>query len=655
MEIFADLFPLLVIGLVVGSIYSIAATGLVLTYRTSGIFNFAHGAVGMFAAFFFAWLVQRVRLPVWLAAIVSVAGMAPLMGVALDRVIFRPLREAATVVKIVVTIGLLVALQGLAATLWGRSGLFAQQIFPTTSYRITGRLSISADQIGIVSVGVFVSLVLWLVIRHTRFGVAMRAVVDRPDLAELMGESSALISSAAWALGSALAALAGVLLTPQVSLEVFILTFLVINAYSAAMLGRLESLPLTFAGGIVLGVGETLVGRYAPRSVSSSLVASLSVILLFALLIVPRRTPLREPREAAASAPPKPLGAALAGEAVARPLHPLLRRAGLSTLVAVAILGPLALSARWIFVLDTSLAYSMTFLSLVILVGYGGQISLGQAALAGVGGVVVAHLMRGAGLPFLVALPIAGLAAVPVGALLAFPALRLHGLFLALATMAFGLLMEKAVFVRTSVTGGTTGLSVPRPSWLASDYRFCYVLLGVFALLAWGARNLRRGKWGRVLAAMRDSEVAARSIGVSMTQVKIAVFSMAAFVAAVGGASRVLVFQRVASDDFIALFSLVFLAVAVIGGISSWVGALIGGFVYAFVPPLVSLAGVQVLDDLVPVAFGLGAIALAQNPHGIMTEPRRVWGALRRAMDRASGRFEEATRVEEAPVAPTTR
>jgi branched-chain amino acid transport system permease protein len=641
LDLLLSWLPLLVIGLVVGSVYSVAAAGLVLSYRASGIFNFAYGAIGMFSAFFFAWLVQRAGLPVVAAAIVAVGGMAPLLGVALETAIFRPLREAATVVKIVVTIGLLIALQGLASTLWGRSGLRAQPIFPSTVFRVSSRLSISADQVGIVAIAAFVSVCLWLFLRHTRLGTSMRAVVDRPELAELMGLSSRRIAAASWALGSALAALAGVMLTPQVSLEVFILTLLVINAYAAAMVGRLESLPLTFAGGIALGLAETFMGRYVPRTIANSLVPSLPFVFLFALLVLPRRTPLREPREAAASAPPRPTARRATGDRGAGA-----RIAKRVALVAAALLVPLALGPRWILVTDQALGYAMIMLSLVILTGYAGQISLGQAGLAAVGAVVAAHLVRDLGVPWLAALPLAGLASMPIGAALAFPALRLHGLFLALATFAFSLMMEKGVLVRHALTGGTSGLGVDRPAGFSSDHALYYLWIVVFGLMAWGAHNLRRGRAGRIFAAMRDSEVAARSIGVSMTRYKVAAFALAAFVAGVGGAAYTATNQRVSSTDFIALLSLVFLAVAVIGGISSWVGALLGGIVFSFVPVLASLPNIPVLDDLVPVAFGLGAIALAQNPHGIVTEPRRILGALGRVSGAAISRYEEATRVE---------
>jgi branched-chain amino acid transport system permease protein len=650
MNVLAAIASVLVIGSVIGSVYSVAATGLVITYRMSGVFNFAHGALGMFAAFFFSWLVQRIGLPIFPAMLVTVLGLAPVTGVLLHFLIFRPLRDAPTVVKIVVTIGLLVALQGLASTFWGRAGLSPQQIFPTTVFRITRGLAVGADQIGVVALGTAVSIGLWLLLAKTRFGVTMRAVVDRPELAELGGISAGRVAAGSWVLGSALAALAGIMLTPQVSLEVFTLTLIVINAYAAAMVGRLESLPLTFAGGVLLGVLETIAVRVLPANVSNSVRPSISFVLLFALLLIPRkRKPLREPREAAATAPPRQLTEELAtAEAIARrPLRDRAIASGGLLLIVLAL--PAVLGAGMTFTLDLALTHAIIFLSLVILVGYGGQISLGQAALAGVGGVVTAHLVSGLGLSWFFAVPLAGLAAVPVGALLAYPALRLHGLFLGLATMAFALLMDNAFFARVVVTGGTTGIRVDRPAGVADDHRFYYVLAALFALLAWGAENLKRGRTGRILAAMRDSETGARSVGISMKSYKVAVFAMSSFVAGVGGAAHTAMFGRVSSDEFQIFFSLVWLAVAVVGGISSWFGALIGGLVYEFVPYLIGQVQSPtlgpVLNDLVPVFFGVAAIALARNPHGIATVPRRIVRGIGARARNAMQRLEEEEAV----------
>ncbi|HEX9695920.1 MAG TPA: ABC transporter permease [Actinomycetota bacterium] len=632
MDLIAGIWPLLVIGLVVGSVYSIAAAGLVLTYRASGVFNFGHGAIGAFSAFFYAWCVQRVGLPIGVAAVLTMAVMAPLLGIGLERLIFRRLRAAPTVVAIVASIGVLVAVQGAAAALWGRSGLSAQRIFPSRVFRLGDRLSIGADQAGVVGVGIIVSLLLWVVLKRTKMGIAMRAVVDRPDLVEAMGYSADRISAASWAMGASLAAVAGILLTPMVSLEVYTLTLIVITAYAAAMVGRLESLPLTFAGGVMLGVGEALVGRFLPQGIAAGVRPSLPFALLLGLLLIPRKRPLREPRAAeGAGAFMEPLRREWSGK----------RRLGTVGLIAAGMITLARLGADVTFAVDLALVHAILFLSLVLLVGYAGQISLAQAALAGVGGIVTAHLVTNLGWNWFAALPVAGLAAVPVGALLAYPALRLHGLFLGLATMAFSLLMDNAIFTRDAITGGSSGIAVRRPEILQSDVRFGVVLVLIFSVLAWGLHNLRRGRTGRILAAMRDSETGARSIGISPTRTKLIVFMMAAFVAGIGGSTYVAAFQRVDAGQFIVFYSIVWLAVAVIGGISTWAGALAGGLVYSIVPFLFDRIGHPAASDMIPVLFGGAAILLARNPRGIVTVPRRVREAVAGWMSDALRPFDE--------------
>lgn len=633
MDLLANVWPLLIIGLVVGSVYAIAAAGLVVTYRASGVFNFAHGAVGMFCAFFYAWAVQRVGLSIGVAAVLTMAVLAPMLGIALERSIFRRLRDAPQVVAIVASIGVLVALQGAAAALWGRTGLSAQRIFPDRIFHIGDRLSLGADQAGVVGMAALVSILLWLLMTRTRLGIAMRAVVDRPDLVETMGMSVERISAISWALGSVLAAAAGILLTPMVSLEVYTLTLIVINAYAAAMVGRLESLPLTFAGGVLLGAGEALVLRFLPQSTAAIVRPSLPFALLLGLLLLPRkRRMLREPRT----------GARAPATAVAPARRQMTgrRRLGVVLLIAAGLVALARIGADVIFAVDLALIHAILFLSLVLLVGYGGQISLAQASLAGVGGIVTAHLIN-AGVPWLVALPLAGLAAMPLGAMLAYPALKLHGLFLGLATMAFALLMDTGIFVREELTGGTTGIRVPRPAWVQSDVRLGVVLILLFAVLAWGLHNVRRGKTGRVLAAIRDSEVGARSIGISVTRTKLLVFTMAAFIAGVGGSAYVVAFERVDANQFIVFSSIIWLAVAVIGGIGSWAGALAGGLIYSLAPFVIDRTGSPVAGDLVPVLFGAGAVMLARNPRGVVTVPRRLRERLSRWTERAAERFDE--------------
>src|SRR5947199_720160 len=280
---------LTIVGIVIGCIYALSATGLVVTYITSGIFNFAHGAVGMIAAFTYWKLVVDEGWPALLALPFILFVFAPLLGVLIDALIMRNLHAASEEVRVIVTVALMLALLGLGFLIWDPT-------FPRTLPRYFGgdhvrlfSLNILYHQIIVVIAAVAVAIGLRLFLFRTRIGVALRAVVDAPDLAAYFGAAPGRIRMLGWAMGSSLAALAGVLLAPLVTLDILLLTLLVINGYAAGIVGRLKSLPLTFAGGVALGLLESYVVGYAPGGVLSQLRPTIPVISLYvALLIFPQ-------------------------------------------------------------------------------------------------------------------------------------------------------------------------------------------------------------------------------------------------------------------------------------------------------------------------------------------------------------------------------
>lgn len=275
------------------------------------------------------------------------------------------------------------------------------------------------------------------------------------------------------------------------------------------------------------------------------------------------------------------------------------------------------------------------FAGLVILAGLSGQISLAHTAFAGTGAFVGAAVV-GTGAPFLVALAAGGLAAVPVAIFVALPAIRLHGLHVALITFGFGLVVSK--LFESQLTGGTTGMAVNRPGFAASDQAFFYVLLAVAGLMVLGARNLQRSPSGRVLAATRDSEVAARAIGVSLPLYRLAVFGLSAFMAGVAGAALGALQGLVTFNDFHPLLSLMWLSVAVIGGLGSAWGAVVAGALWG-------LAGASA-GAYPQLAFGLGAMFLARNERGVIG----VLGALPERLSRLGASLGRAASVHDGEV-----
>ena len=626
------LLQIAVAAVPVGSVYALAASGLVLTYRSSRVFNFAHGAVGMFCAFLFyqSWVAWG--LPVGAAFLLVVAVFAPAMALLLERAVFRRLRDAATSVKVVVTVGLLIALQGGASAIWGGQGsLFLPPLFPQGSVRIAGGVRLGFDQLSILGISLGTMLLLGAVIRFTSFGLRVRAGVDRPDLAELSGVDTARVSAASWAIGFATAAVAGILLTPTLGLDSYNLTLFVIQAFAAALIGRLESFPLAFAGGMIVSLIEQLATGYLPSTCSLCLAVRPAVpfALIFGLLafaaMVPGsklgrwvRTGTGEP-----SAPP-PVAPAPGGAES--------RTVVIAFVAALAVAGPM-LPGEWLTRADRGLAMAGVFASLVVLSGLSGQISLTHGAFVGTGAFTMA-LLASHGVPWPAALVLAALAAVPVAVFVALPAIRLQGLNVALLTFGFGLVV--AQMFQSTLTGGTTGMTAPRPGFATSSLAYFYVLLAVATVLVLMVRNVHRSPTGRVLAAIRDSEPAARSIGVRLPLYRLAVFALSGFLAAAAGA--VLASQQglVTFNDFHPEFSLIWLAVAVIGGLGSASGAVAAAAMWGI--------GATSVGPLSQVVFGLGAMLLAHNERGLA-------GALpgmRAAIGRLSGALARAAAAHDA-------
>lgn len=600
-----QLLSVLIAAIPIGTVYALAASGLVLTYRTSRVFNFAHGGIGMISAFAFyqAWVVWK--LPLGIAFPLIALVFAPLLAIVLERLVFRPLRDAAVSVKVVVTVGLLIALQGVASWVWGGSSIFLPPMFPEGSVAVAAGVRLGYDQLFTLGISVATILILGAIIRFTPFGLKVRASVDRPDLAELAGIDTARVSMISWALGFATAAIAGMLLSPVQGLDSYVLTLFVIQSFAAALFGRLQSFPLAFLGGLLVALLEEVSIAYLPSSCDWCLAVRPAVpfVLIFALLayaaLVPGsrlgrwvRIGTGEP-----SAPPPASGAARQRSR----WIPTVALLGLVAAVIPVVSGP------WVARVERGLAMAGVFASLVILSGLSGQISLAHTAFVGTGAFLMAFLGGHLGLPFPAAVLLAGLATVPVAIFVALPAIRLQGLHVALLTFGFGLVVSK--FFESGLTGGTTGMRVPRPQIASSDPAFMYVLLGIAAALLLLASNLQRSPTGRVLAAIRDSEDASRSIGVRIALYRLAVFALSGFMAGVAGAALGAAQGLITFNDFHPLFSLIWLSAAVIGGLASVGGAVLAAALWGF--------GATSVGALPQAAFGVGAMLLARNERGL--------------------------------------
>lgn len=628
----------LFLGAVVGSIYSLSAFGLVLTYRASGIFNFAHGAIGMFGAFVFYQSVQGGPIGLvfmdydqtWtlspgVALVVVVGLLAPAIGWLLDAVLFRRLADAGEVVKIVATIGLLVAVQGLAGVMWGAGTTLTPTSIFSPRVLTAGGFHAGLEQIATILLTITLAFTLVAFLRYTTLGVRMRAVVDRREVAELAGVDSRRVSAISWAIGTSFATLGGILLAPFFgSLDPITLTFFVVAATAAAIAGRLQSFYLTLAGAIGIGIAQQIVQRYATLDIARQLRPAIPFLVLFGLLFLPQWRRRPSDRWTVPPLPP-----------VLRALSPKDAAARIGIVAAIATAAPFILGHEWQRHLSRVPPVALIFLSLVLICGFAGQVSLCHAALAGLGAFVCAHLVADARIPFLMAVLLAGLAVVPVGVFLALRAANLSPLFLGFATLAFGAVVDEVAFTSRRFSGGLSGVFFSRTESLQSPRTYYLVVLAIFSGVAVLVQNLRRSQTGLALGAMRDSEVGLGALGVDVARLKLTAFTMSAMIAGMGGALLSGADQLATPFSYFKFQSLLFLTLAVVGGIGSWLGAFAGAVIFQLIPPFIHEPFVRDnaltraifgdhLEALLPVFFGIGAIALARNPHGFV-EQLRVW------------------------------
>lgn len=589
------------IGLFTGAAYAIAASGLVLTYSTTRVFNIAHGALGMLFAFVYWDLSQRQNLPAWLSLMLVLLVIAPLVGVFVQRVFTKGLGSAPVGVSLVVTVGILVGLIGVATQIWPPAARSVPQFF--AGHLITmGSVVLTYHQLLTMVLSGVVAGGLYLLLNRTRIGTAMRASVDNPELLELYGGRPQLVAALAWGIGVSLAALAGILLTPVIGLQYYDLTLLVISAYAAAMLGRLTSLPLTYVGAMGLGLVQSYAVGYLPTGGDlAGLRAVVPTLFLYAVIVVMPQAPLRVGQVKGLIAVRVPSLGRSGGWAIG--------------LVLVATFFAATLSNANLLLLGTAATYAIVMLSLVLLTGYGGHVSLAQFTFAGVGALAYCKLDQ----PNLLGLFLACAIAALAGALVALPAIRLTGLYLALSTLAFAELMDKLIFQASFAFKFNGTLEAQRMSFLGIQVTdtgaYTLMMVVFFALVAIGVLTIRRGRLGRVLIAMRDSEVACGTLGLDLRWARVALFAVSAGIAGLAGALFAGLRGTVGAQDFQFFSSLLLLLMAVVWGVTSVTGAWIGGLFLMYLP--VAQSDHPAVAGIAFVVLGFGAVALGRDPNGL--------------------------------------
>jgi ABC-type branched-subunit amino acid transport system ATPase component/branched-subunit amino acid ABC-type transport system permease component len=629
-----DFLPFIVIGLATGAVYGLAGVGLVLAYKTSGIFNLAYGAIAALTVFVFYWLHDEHGWPWGLAAALCVLVLGPIEGLLME-LLGRALERVGATLKVVATVGLLLIVLGVGELWYGNNEVNFPPFLPTSTVPILG-VNVGWDQIAVTIISVVATAVLYYFFRYVRMGFAMRGVVDNPDLLSMTGENPVRVRRWAWIISMSFCSMAGLLLAPGLSLNAVIITTLVVYAFGAAAIGYFSSLPLTFLGGLLIGIAGSLSTKYAV-SVSwlSGLPPAIPFIVLFVALVVTPRARLAERRVVTTLPVHKTWYAPWRVRIVVFAL-------GLVVLGFVPSLVGDNLSIWATFLTDAIL-----LLSLGLLVRVSGQISLCHLGFAAVGAAAFGHFADSYHLPWLVALVLAMLVAVPVGAVVAIPAIRLSGLFLALATLGFGILLQYLFYPTSLMFGLTTaGIAAPRPDVsvfglsLGSDRGFYYVLLAAAALSTVIIMAIQHTRMGRLLGALADSPLALETQGATTNVIKVLIFCVSAAFASLAGALLATEVHYAVGSNYDPTESLVLVALVVIAvGAEPWY-ALIAALGVSVIPGYITANNISIY---LQIFFGVAAATYAV----FATRSASVPLALRRLLDRLGGRRPEQVVTEE--------
>lgn len=623
------------IGLFLGALWAMYATGLVVVYTTTGVFNFAQGAIGVFAAFFYWELHVNRGWHSILALFVVVGLFAPALGVVLDIVIMRRLRTASLVVQLMVTVAIMVLLLSVVGDIWeADTPRRVPYLFGINNGIDLGPSQLPWHRLIVFVVAIAIAVSMRFLLRRTRIGTAMRAVVDNRELAALNGARPNVVSSTSWALGSMLGALGGILIAPELGLDPATLNSVVIIAFAAAAFGALKNLPMAVIGAMLIGLLRAHTGawldfgpdfRFAHLSIAP-------LLLLFVVIALPQ-----------------------ARLEVGRLAHHLRRHerytkwwegligCGVVILLAVVFSGgwldfgawdPGAWGSRELNSANEAMALALIGLSLVPLIGWAGQINFAPLAFAGFGAFVYLKLAGDSGNGYWILL--VGLLCAPLGALVALPAARLRGLYLALMTMAFAQAMSLIFFPHPGVMPIIgTGRQFPHIELFGvtfDDRRgFFLLMVSVFAIFVYALVLLRRSRYGRRWMAINDSQAAAATLGVPVVWTKVVVYAVSASLAGIAGVFWATVSGNVDSVqgfDLLIGFNIVLLVAA------AGVSIPMAGIFLIFIPLFKGFglrledAGnvdylVTLLDILTTYGPGMLVLGMVFNPRGAIFEMGR--------------------------------
>jgi branched-chain amino acid transport system permease protein len=615
-------------GIVIGALYALLGGSITLTYSLTGVINLAVGATAYATAYLYYHLVTVSHWALLPAAVLCLVS-APIFGLVIWAGVFRNIEGRDLIVQLTATIGIAVALPALMEFALPTQNVYQTPGIIPNGFAVLrlGGFNTTRDQLAAIIGAIVLLGGLILAVERTQLGLSIRAAVDRPRLADGVGINTTRLSATAWILSSFLTGAAGILLSPLIQLDPSIYTSLSVAALSLALAGRFTSLAITSLAGLGLGVVSSLITGYAPVGsvIANGLVPALPFFLLAALLIV-GRTSLGTRRDHAEQGGPHrdrvSLGQALTGRfpalsALRAGRYPAVLVVG----AGVTLIAMFGFNDYWTATLAVGIAFSVTFLSFAVSTGEGGILCLGQAGLAAFGAIVAGRLATDAGLPLVLALVIAVLCATVCGVVLGLVGTRLDRVGFALVTLAFALFCDKFAFNLQSLIP-LAGVNYPVVQFFGLNPARSAILLGavVFTVLAFALTWFRRGRFGRVFAAIRDNPIEGESLGINVKSYRVGVFTLGSAIAGLGGGLIGIEQGSVSTSDFALLTGLVWLAVAVTIGIRGFGGALWAGLVFAIAPAAFELIKITGFGNIPTVLFGLGAVGIARDPRGFLAQ-----------------------------------
>jgi branched-chain amino acid transport system permease protein len=624
------LLQYVIAGLVIGGIYALASAGLVVTFVSSGVLNFAFGALAFTVARTFYFVHMQHGWALLPSVLFCMFFVGPALGAVLYALIFRHLVLASQLIKVVITIGVSTLLQPVATASFGdvqivqAPGISPQ---PVRIFHVAG-LAVSMDQ-ALVALAVGTILTIgFLVLRLTDAGLSVRAMVDSPAMTALSGSNPSAISLTVWMVSSFLAGVCGMLLAPVIGLSTIAFTQLIAAAFAAVVAARLRNLGVAIAVSFVMGVTGSVLQYFLPpaSTLTNAVLPSVPFAFIVVFLVIDTVHAARVGRSLEiavvggaidrAIAPSGGARLAAAAETVAEHRSWANQRAPLVGFGLLLVL-PVVLHPFWVILLTQAMALSLLLLSYTLVTGEGGMLWLSQITFAGVGSLLTAQLATVHGWPVLAAVIVAALVAAAMGMVLGLATLRLGDLHTALVTLTAGLIMEGLVFPRPMFLQQGVGVALERPDFARGDVAFAYLTLGAIAVVCLLIMNVRRSTTGLALNAVRWSDTGARTLGISVVQMKLFVAGISAFVAGIGGAFISLQTRVSFSQNFSVYLGLVLLTYVVTLGLRSNAAAVLAGMAFVMLPEALRSYFPPRLLILTPVLFGVGAIQLAKHPNGV--------------------------------------